>query len=329
VRDGRCRPVRQWAVRLLRQNAAAALAHVGLEDWLGLLAHEDVEVVAWASEMLRSAPGLEALPVERWLALLEAPHPAAVEAVCALMETHVQPEQVTLADAVRLAASRPLPVARLGFRLLRSKQPAGEEDYRALLGLVEAQADPLRPEIVRWAAEVLGRAPTFQPEWVLEYLDSRHADVRAEGWDWFQREPRTRDDVWLWQRLLESPYDDVRLRLVADLEQRVRRPGPAFATTVVLDPGLVRFLWAAVLLNIHRGGRVKPLVVQQMVRRLAERPGEAAELLPILGAALRSVRGPEWRAGLAGVVQLVERNPGLESAVRANFPELAWPAAGL
>ena len=61
-------------------------------------------------------------------------------------------------------------------------------------------------------------------------------------------------------------------------------------------------------------------------RRAQRRGGatvvEAAVLLPILSVALRSVRGPEWRAGLAGVVQLVGRRPELESVVNASFPEL-------
>jgi hypothetical protein len=156
----------------------------------------------------------------------------------------------------------------------------------------------------------------------MEYLDSRHADVRAEGWDWLQAEPRARDDVDLWRRVLESPYDDVRLRLVADLEARVAKRDPSLSERAVLDPELVRFLWASVLLNMHRGGRAKPLVVRQIVRRAERRPEEGAELLPILSVALRSVRGPEWRAGLAGVVRLAERSPELAALVRGAFPEL-------
>jgi hypothetical protein len=46
--------------------------------------------------------------------------------------------------------------------------------------------------------------------------------------------------------------------------------------------------------------------------------------LPILSVALRSVRGPEWRAGLAGIVGLVQRRPDLEGVVRQSFPDLKW-----
>ena len=44
--------------------------------------------------------------------------------------------------------------------------------------------------------------------------------------------------------------------------------------------------------------------------------------MPILRVALRSVRGPEWRAGLAGIVRLAERQPALGEVIYASVPEL-------
>lgn len=38
---------------------------------------------------------------------------------------------------------------------------------------------------------------------------------RASGG--FQADARVRDDAALWQRLMETPYDDVRIELVPDL----------------------------------------------------------------------------------------------------------------
>ncbi|MDB5388164.1 MAG: hypothetical protein JWM11_3810, partial [Planctomycetaceae bacterium] len=89
-----------------------------------------------------------------------------------------------------------------------------------------------------------------------------------------------------------------------------------------LAPELIRFLWASVLLNIHRGSRIKPRVVGQIMERLQRRPEEAPVLLPLLAVSLRSVRGTEWRTGLAGVVQLLERKPELEPLIVQMFPEL-------
>ena len=323
VRGG-CRPVRRWAARLVRGDLAAVAAAVSLEELLAWLGHDDAEVVDLAVELLRSAPGLDALSADRWLVLAEGANPAALELICELMQRHLRPESLALAEAVRMAMSRPLPLARLGLRLLQGRVPRGEDECLLLLGLAEAESEPFRAELVRWARGVLAEAPGFDPDWVLSYLDSRHRDVRAEGWAWLRDEPRARDDVALWQRLMESPYDDVRLALVADLEGRLAGRDVGGMSPQALDPERLRLLWASVLLNIHRGGRAKPMVVRQLLRRLDARPRELGEVLPILAVALRSVRGPEWRAGLTALVQLVDRQPDAAPVVRAAFPELQW-----
>jgi hypothetical protein len=43
-----------------------------------------------------------------------------------------------------------------------------------------------------------------------------------------------------------------------------------------------------------------------------------------LAVAVRSLRGPEFRAGLAGVVGLAETKAELVPAIRRQFPELQW-----
>jgi hypothetical protein len=324
IKQARCRPVRQWAVQMLRRMHADALGRLPLPDLIALLNHEDADIAALAAAALRNATGLGTLNVEQWLALLGTTNSATIETLCELMVRYLQPGAIDLTQAVKLACSRPVPVARLGLTWLRAKQPATPDECRAVLTVAEAEADSVRGELIGWVRGVLGPSPHFTPDWVLQLLDSRHADVRAEAWQWFQDEPRAREDVTLWQRLLESPYDDIRLRLVAALDDRVAAGAALSVNGARLDPELVRFLWASVLLNVYRGGRSKPVVVGQIVRRLHCRPQEAPQLLPVLSVALRSVRGPEWRAGLAGVMQLMERSPQLESTVRAAFPELSW-----
>jgi hypothetical protein len=313
--------VRQWAVHLIRREHAAILQGLTPDELFDLLAQPDAGVATLAVEVLRDLPDVTVLGVERLLALVETPSSETLEVLCGFLAARLEADRVTLEQAVRLAASRPLPAAWLGLTWLQKKVPANAADCQAVLRLTEAQAEPLRPEIARWVRDVLAASPHFQADWVLEFLDSRHADVRAEGWQWLQADERVRDDVAVWQKLLESPYDDVRLRLVAALEERVERHSPAVEADR-LDGQLVRFLWASVLLNIHRGGKSKPVVVRQLARRLERHAEEAPTLLPILAVALRSVRGPEWRAGLAAVVQVTERRPELRALVRASFPEL-------
>ncbi|MFN4261528.1 MAG: hypothetical protein ACK4RK_19770 [Gemmataceae bacterium] len=321
-RSARCRPVRQWAVRMIRRAPARVLGGLPLDELFAMLEHEDAEVVALAAEALRAAPDREQVPVERWLNLLDAAQAETVEILCDVLAAQVRAERVSFSQAVALALRRPLPIARLGFEWLRGRQPQTDADCRSLLDLVEAEAEPLRLDMVRWARGVLATSPHFQPAWALEYLDSRHVEVRGEGWAWLHDDARLRDDVELWRRLLESPYDDIRLRLIADLEERVHHHEQALSEHVPLDAEFVRLLWASVLLNIARGSRAKPLVVRQLVRRIERQPAEAPLLLPILSVALRSVRGPEFRAGLVGVVRLVERNADLAPFIDEALPEL-------
>lgn len=320
LRGARCRPVRQWALFFLRQDPTL-LDRADVDVLLELLKSSEPEIVALAARALESRPGLESISAERWLQLLETSPPSALDAVCSLLRTRLQPTSLTLEQLVRLACRRPLPAARLGFEWLQ-RRTIGDNELPILLRLADAEAEALRPEMIRWARSMMSRAAGFQSAWVREVLDSRHEDVRAEGWTWLAEVPRVHDDVKLWQALFESPYDDIRMKLIAYLENRFARRTPALPGHVALDPEHVRLLWATVLLNIERGNRAKPVVVGQIVRRLTERSEDAAQLLPILKAALRSIRGPEWRAGLAGVVQLVERQPQLEKMLRESFPEL-------
>jgi hypothetical protein len=320
--DGaRSRTVRRWAIRRVEADPALHRPALPLSGWIGLLGHDDPEVVALAAEMLDGLEGLDALGVDQWLALAESTHPVALEAVCELVGRHVRPEEVTLDQATRLAGLRALPVARLGLSWLKGKDVRSADDFRTVLGLVEADCEPLRPEILRWLKATLAGSPELDPSMVLEFLDSRHLDVRAEGWAWFRSEPRAFDDVETWRKLLESPHDDIRLALVAELESRATVGDPSRIGRS-LDPEGLRALWASVLLNVHRGGRAKPDVVRQLLRRLEASPGDAPDLLPLLGVALRSIRGPERRAGLVAVVRLVEARSEVEPLVRSAFPEL-------
>src|SRR5262249_46451155 len=110
------------------------------------------------------------------------------------------------------------------------------------------------------------------------------------------------------------------------LEDKVRGGEPS-PEAEALNPEMVWLLWATVLLNTQRGSRQKAVVGRQLVQRMARRPAEARARLPILGCALRAVRGPGCRTGVAGLVQLLERRPELEPLVQQAFPELQLEAA--
>jgi hypothetical protein len=118
----------------------------------------------------------------------------------------------------------------------------------------------------------------------------------------------------LWSRLAETPYDDVRLRLIDYLQRQTELPGA--------DPTNLQHLWRSVILGVHRGGRQKAKAVQQIARAIVEDPARGDALLPVLAVAVRSVRGPEARAGLAAVMSVFELRPQLAEDIRRHLPEM-------
>jgi hypothetical protein len=318
--NARCRPVSMWAMQMLRRNFPDRLSRISLDDLLAWVISPNSVLNELAVELLEARGGLEGVTVEQWLKLMEGARPELLDRLCEMVARAVKPEKVSFADAVRLAMQRPVPLARLGFTFLRGKKPQSPEEVAAVFALRNAEAEPLRAEMVKWATRVLTERPEFDPLWVLEFLDSRFEEVREIGWEWLQSEARAREAVPVWQRLLESPYDNVRLRLIGMLEERAKEP----AGLAKFSPERVRFLWATVLLNVSRGSRAKPFVVRQIIERLSGNPDDAGELLPLVAVALRSVRGPEFRAGLVGVASFVEKYPTRKPLVQAVFPELQW-----
>jgi hypothetical protein len=84
-----------------------------------------------------------------------------------------------------------------------------------------------------------------------------------------------------------------------------------------------------VLLNIHRGGRAKLSALRQISDRILREPQNAKTLLPVLAIAIRSVRPPEARHGLAAIVTAVDRLPNLADEVKRELPELELNIAGV
>jgi len=317
--SAKARTVRQWAMRWLAKESPETLEKLPLDTLLDWLKGKDADLAEFAAARLRTKTGLESVPLERWLAILDSAPADALDVVCELIGRNVSGEKLSLFETVRFAKMRATPVAKLGQQWLRGKVPTSSAQIEAVLSLRDAQAQPLRPELCRWASKTLSEVPTFKPDWVMEFLDSRHEDTRTVGLEWLDAEQRAKDAPSVWQRMLESPYDNIRLPMVDRLEA-IRAAG---ADDDIYRPELVRLLWATVLLNVHRGGRQKGIVVRQICDRLLKTPAESGHLLPILAVAVRSTRGIEFRTGLTAVVRLQEQKPELAGVIENAFPELS------
>jgi hypothetical protein len=303
--SARSRTVRAWTIAWLRsQYQLAGLPIARVRNFLRS-PHEEVQV--FGAELLKSAVGLDQLPIDEWLTLLQIENPSALPLICDLVRKHVSPARLRVEDCVTLAQNPAAPVAELGWQWLRERKGV---DLSSVVALGEAAAPVVRQEAVGWVIERL-RAPEGKPEHLRELIDARFGDVRERALMVMEDE-KFRDAETVWAALPESPYDDVRVKLVQHLEARLRE----------LPKGSLRHVWVTSLLAVHRGGKAKPLVARQIAARIAEKPAEAPELLPLLGIALRSLRQPEKRAALAALVRAAEKTPALKTEIGKRLPEL-------
>jgi hypothetical protein len=144
------RPVRRWAIGLLKRDHAAVLAALPAGTLVGWLAHPSPEMVAFGVELLRARPGgLGSLPLEQWLALLEQAPPEALDHLLGLLGDHLRSAARSVGPAVRLASARSPSLAAFGFEVLRSLELNSEEECRAVLGLREAACETLRARVAR------------------------------------------------------------------------------------------------------------------------------------------------------------------------------------
>lgn len=309
------RLVRVWSIQMLKRDHAAPLEELSADQLLQLLQHPDAEVQQFAAGLLATSRGLAAWPISTWLRLTEVEDPSVLAIICEAMARHVQSARLDLAQCVALATAAPTPVARLGLSFLKERQIETAEDRRALAAVSDARSAAVARELTEWTLAIVGHKDLYDREVVSRLLDSLLAEVRLTAWQWLQTsESAAYGDTVAWSRLLETPFDDLRLRLIDHLARRAALPG---VNRDDLAP-----LWCSVLVGVHRGGRQKAKAVSQLADEIAERPDRADSLLPVLAVAIRSVRPPELRAGLAALATAVEKRPELAPLVEKFLPEV-------
>jgi hypothetical protein len=312
-----CRPVRSFALAMLRRHHDEALKSLSAPRLRALLRSTADEVHALVAELLKTAPGLDTLPISEWLELLRVDSATVLPLVCELVKQHVSPDRLDLAQCVDLACAPAAPVAELGLSWAKVKPIRSADDLDILVRLAKAQAKKVRVDAMDWLFGVLKESKDARPEQVRDLIDAAFVEPRARGLALMLEDDRFKDLPMLWSALAESPFDDVRGALVKHLEDRAKH----FA------PETIRHVWASCLLAVHRGGRTKRLVTRQLAERIAHKPGDADALLPLLKIALRSIRAPERRAALAALAQVAFRTPSLRASIEKLLPELKLFAA--
>jgi len=275
-------------------------------------------VQQFGAELLSRIQGIERWPITTWLKLLETKNHGALAVICEAMKKTVARQRLSLPQVLEIATAKATPVARLGLDLLRQREIASTEDRKLLVKAGNAQCAATGGELARLVLNLVGREETYEQDVVLSIFDSLLRELRVAALDWLRESKVGQRDSVLWCRLLETPFEELRLGLVDMLERRSTLPG---ISREDLTP-----VWTSVLLGVHRGGRQKSKAVQQIAEALIAKPELADRLLPVLTAAVRSIRGPEVRAGLAAFATILEQRPELADSIRKFVPEFAEEA---
>ena len=306
------RLVRVWSMQLFQREYLNF--PVPLETIVRLLDHKDVEVQQFGAKLLETSPALATLPVSAWLKLLGTKNEEALQRICDVFAKHVSADRLDLQQCVDLACMRPVPVARLGQSYLKQLAITSSTEREQISAVANAKCAAVAGELTMWTLGFLGTKENYVSDQVIRFFDSTLLEMRAAAWTWLVADSPALHEPAFWSRLVETPYDDLRLRIVDFLQRHTKMPGA--------DPNKLEFIWRSVLLGVHRGGRQKAKAVQQIAHAILQNPASCDSLLPVLVVAVRSVRGPEARAGLAAVMSVIEALPPLAGAVRKFLPEL-------
>ena len=309
--------VRVWAMELLRRDHQQAINQIDMKILVSLLKHSDARVQEFASQLFRDHQGLASMTVSAWLEVLEQSDRSLLPTICEAMTKHVASARLDNAQLLLLANAEPVPVAALGLRMVQERHQQRKLTAAELVQLSLAQCAATAGELTTWTLKQLNSTENYSVDSVVEYFDSLLEPMREAAMTWLEDSTsRGHDDSVLWSRLIETPFDDVRLRLVDCLQRRTTLPKT--------DANSLNHLWCSVLLGVHRGGRAKLKAMQQIQAAILRDSKQATSLLPVLSVAARSLRAPERRGAIAALASLRNRSPELEAAIRSHLPELQW-----
>ena len=130
-------------------------------------------------------------------------------------------QTLSLAERLQLACRDATPVAQLGLELVQA-HTANAVDGDALAQLASARCGSIAAQATAWVLGVLGDDAHYTLARVMPFFDAALPATRAAAFAWLAAHARARADAGLWSRLLESPFDDVRIHLVRELDARDR-----------------------------------------------------------------------------------------------------------
>ncbi len=309
--------VRVWAIELLQRHHSEAIHRMEVPLLMTMLSHSDTRIQEFAADLFRQHKGLGTLSLATWLDLLEKSDPRLLSLICDAMTANVTESRLTTAQLIDLTCARPTPVAELGFKMLQNRNETQPLIVDELTRLCGARCESMAAMLTTWTLGEFNRNGSYSANSVVEFFDSLLQPMRSAAMDWLEL-PASRgyNDPMLWSKLVETPFDDVRIRIVECLHRRTLQP---HSESDAMAP-----LWCSVILGVHRGGRAKLKAVVQIQDAILGRKDRANSLLPVLAVAVRSLRAPERRAAICAVATMMVKRQELRSELQSYLPELEW-----
>lgn len=309
--------IRTWAIELFLKEHKSAVGEIKLESLVEMLASPDPQLQDFAQNVFAGHPALPTLTVEQWLNLIDSSSVNLLALICQSMKKHVSDERMDDNQLIQLTNAKQAPASQLGFELLQSRNLRKPVSKNELIQLADCQCSQQAETITAWALEQICQRNEYDADSVIEFFDALSRRTRNAAMNWLQNSDSPGfNDPLLWSRLIETPFDDVKIQLIELLNRRETRPAD--------ESDQFASVWVSVILGVHRGGRTKPKAINQLANQIIRKPSETDSLLPVLAVAIRSTRSPEMRNALSAVVRLARSSPELLPKIQALIPELEF-----
>lgn len=322
VKDSRSSLVRSWAMDGLKLWREKELEELGPDALLDLFESEFQDVQEFGAELLGKSKGLASAKVDLWLKLLKTTNPNALAIICDHMKRLVSSDRLNIDQMIDLACAEPSPVAQMGLSFLKETQITDKSDQAKLAMLAKVSCPAYAGDITDFALSFYQTDDDYDVEVVSEFFDSLLAGARDRAFSWILEFDRAYWDPVLWNRLMETPFPDLRQRISKEMEKNKAKE---IKVSAPLD---LERIWIISLMDPHRGANQRPGIIRSIKNAIKNEPRLLDRFLPLLIFAARSVRNPEKRAGLAAILELIDTYPEQAPRILEQTPELSLVSNG-
>lgn len=337
--------VRIWAMELFTQRTADCES-TGAGLLARFLSNADRRVRRFAMFLLRNNRVLNTFGSVEWILLLNASERRCQPVICDVMMKSLMPAKFTTGQLVELTRNPGDEISRIGFSMLSERQKAQPMTVEELVSLSRVCCESQSGMVTQWTlirleSHLSDMDDQSAADHLINFFESSLMSVRTSAMDRLD-DPTcvAHRNTKLWCRLLATPHDDLRIRLVSFLHRQTENrslsvnrrnrhqsagSGDQLYSRFQSEAGesLIRF-WCTVLVDAKFGVRVHRQALSEVCEYLGRHPDAADLVMPAIASMVRSSRIEERRAGLAAVAGLNAGTSQFTPAMTRCIPDIVW-----